>query len=203
MLLPAHLDDHLPQARYDSRGAKVPKVRHPVPGAQGKARTPGGNLHLGRRVDITRVRGMRRRVRQRRSRELRIDGRLNFPGGSAVGDCALSSCSQLLVAILLRIACGVIVAVTGTFVLVLGTSPAYRPLAYIQYQHTNHFAFSSSACKPTRTPRLLFPTRQAGGVNAAPLRIGTVMVGHKTDGLRLRHSSSSIRRSRRRGTLIH
>jgi hypothetical protein len=67
-------------------------------------------------------------MRQMRSRELRVDGRLLLPGRRAGRHGALSS--RCLFAILWGFACAIVVAVAGAFMLVLDAGSAYRPFTY-------------------------------------------------------------------------
>jgi hypothetical protein len=67
-------------------------------------------------------------MRQVRSCELRVDGRLMLSGRYAVRHGTLSS--RCLFAIFWCFAGTIVVAVAGAFVLVLNTGSAYRPLPY-------------------------------------------------------------------------
>ena len=130
---------------------------------------------------------MRGPVRQGRSRELGVDGRLLLSGGG-------------LFAIFGGIGSGaVVVAVAGAFVLVLGASAADGALAWCGV--SIHLWASSHAGRLTRAARLLLAACQAGRVDAAPLCIGTIVVCDKTDRLGL--GRRRVRRSGRRDGLIH
>jgi len=74
-------------------------------------------------------------MRQARSCELGVDGRLWGPGRRASRHGALSS--WCLFAILLRIGWAVVVSIAGAFVFVLGAGPAHRPFTWsgISTQH--------------------------------------------------------------------